>query len=75
MKEYDRVELIRDRAEYLKRGVKKGDRGVILGGERSGYFLVYFDGEIVQEEGTGAYCSTEIGIGVPEKDLRVLDEW
>lgn len=74
MKEYDRVELIRDRAEYLKRGVKKGDRGVILGGERSGYFLVYFDGEIKQDE-NGVYYTTEIDIGVPEKDLRVLDEW
>ena len=43
MKEYDRVELIKDRAEYKKAGVKSGDKGVILGGDRNGYVLVYFD--------------------------------
>ncbi len=63
MKEYDRVELIKDRAEYKKAGVKSGDKGVILGGERNGYVLVYFDGKIVQDE-NGVYCTTEIDVGV-----------
>ncbi len=34
MKEYDRVELINDRQEYLDAGVKKGDKGTILGENR-----------------------------------------
>lgn len=74
MKEYDRVELIKDRAEYIERGVHKGDRGVILGDNRSGYFLVYFDGEIKQDE-DGVYYSTEIDVGVRAEDLKVLTEW
>lgn len=40
MKEYDRVELIKDRQEYLDVGVKKGDKGTILGENRLGYWLV-----------------------------------
>lgn len=74
MKEHDRVELIKDRAEYTKVGIKKGDKGFILGGERSGYFLVCFDGEIIRDE-NGAYCSTENDVGVRAEDLRVLNEW
>ena len=74
MKEYDRVELIKDRAEYKKAGVKSGDKGVILGGERSGYVLVYFDGEIVQDE-NGVYCTTEIDVGIRAEDLKILNEW
>ena len=31
MKEYDRVELIVDRKKYNSQGVKKGDKGTILG--------------------------------------------
>ena len=74
MKEYDRVVLIKDRAEYRKAGVKPGDRGVILGCERNGYFLVYFDGEIEQDE-NGVYYTTEIDVGVRAEDLKVLNEW
>ena len=74
MKEYDRVELIKDRAEYKKAGVKSGDKGVILGGERNGYVLVYFDGKIVQDE-NGVYCTTEIYVVVRAEDLKLLNEW
>ena len=74
MKEYDRVELIKDRAEYKKAGVKSGDKGVILGGERNGYVLVYFDGKIVQDE-NGVYFTTEIDVGVRAEDLKLLNEW
>ncbi len=73
MKEYDRVELIKDREEYNKAGVKKGDQGIILGGERNGYFLVYFDGEILQDE-NGVYYTTEIDVGVYRDDLKVIHE-
>ena len=46
MKELERVELIRDRAEYAQRGIKVGHKGtVMLGDERNGYVLVFFDGE------------------------------
>lgn len=74
MKEYDRVKLINDRAEYKKAGIRKGDKGVILGDNRNGYFLVYFDGEIKQDE-NGVYYSTEIDVGVRAEDLEVLNEW
>ena len=39
MEEYTRVELIKDRSEYKKAGIKAGDKGVVLGEERSGYVL------------------------------------
>ena len=46
MKDLDRVELIRDRAQYLKEGIKAGARGTIMmGEERNGYVLVFFDGD------------------------------
>ena len=45
MKELDRVKLIKDRAEYKKEGVKSGDKGTVMLGERNGYVLVFFDGE------------------------------
>ncbi len=38
-----------------------------MGGDRNGYFLVYFDGEIVQDENC-VYCSTEIDVGVRAED-------
>ena len=42
MKELDRVELIKDRAEYADRGIKAGAKGTImLGEERNGYVLVF----------------------------------
>lgn len=71
MKELDRVELIKDRAEYREQGVYLGDKGIIMGEERNGYVLVYFDGEIYQNE-NGVYCTTEIDIGVRVEDLKVI---
>ena len=73
MKEYDRVELLNDRPEYLAAGVKKGDKGVILGEKRVGFWLVYFDGEIFQDT-DGVWKTTEIDVGVLEKDLKVIKE-
>ncbi len=73
MKEYDRVRLINGKREYTKFGVKEGDKGVILGPKRLGYWLVYFDGEIYQDE-DGVYCTTEIDVGVLEEDLEVIDD-
>ena len=73
MKEYDRVELIKDKQEYLDAGVKKGDKGTILGENRLGYWLVYFDGEIFQDE-DGIWSTTEIDVGVKEEDLKVIWE-
>ncbi len=72
MKEYDRVELIRDRAEYKERGVKKGDQGRILGGERNGYFLVYFYGEKYVVDGIELLSETDVGVRA--EDLEVVDE-
>ena len=73
MKEYDRVELINDRQEYLDAGVKKGDKGTILGENRLGYWLVYFDGEIFQDE-DGVWSTTEIDVGVKEEDLKIIEK-
>ena len=74
MKELDRVMLIKDRDEYRKAGVKAGDKGIIMGAERyGGYVLVYFDGEIYQDE-DGVYCTTEKDVGVRMEDLEVIPE-
>ncbi len=73
MKEYDTVELIKDRAEYARRGVTMGAKGIILGGERSGIFLVYFNGEkYLSPEGVELYH--EIDVGVRAEDLKVIHE-
>ena len=74
MKVLDRVELIKDRDEYRKAGVKVGDTGIIMGEERyGGYVLVYFDGEIYQDE-DGVYCTTEKDVAVRVEDLEVVSE-
>ncbi len=73
MKEYDRVELIKERKEYLDAGIKKGDKGTILGEKRLGYWLVYFDGDCFQDS-DGVWKTTEIDVGVKEEDLRVIKE-
>ena len=73
MKEYDRVELIEDNSDCMKRGIKKGDKGIILGPKRHGYWLVYFDGEIFQDV-DGIWKTTEIDVGVLEKYLKVIKE-
>lgn len=73
MKEYDRVELISDKQRYIDEGLKKGDKGTILGPKRSGMWLVYFDGEIFQGS-DGVWQTTEIDSAVLEEDLIVIEE-
>ncbi len=74
MKVLDRVELIKDRAEYKEAGVKVGDTGIIMGEERyGGYVLVYFDGEIYQDN-AGVYRTTEKDVGVRKEDLKVIPD-
>ncbi|HAE88563.1 MAG TPA: hypothetical protein DCG79_01675 [Clostridiales bacterium] len=73
MKELDRVELIKERAEYREAGVEVGDKGTIMGEERNGYVLVYFDGEIYQDK-DGVYCTTEKDVGVRVEDLKVIPD-
>ncbi len=73
MKEYDRVELIEDNLDCIKRGIKKGDKGIILGPKRHGYWLVYFDGEIFQDV-DGVWKTTEIDAAVKEEDVKVIEE-
>ena len=34
MKEYDKVELIKERSKYINAGIKKGDKGIMLGENR-----------------------------------------
>jgi len=72
MEEYRRVELIRECSEYKKLGLKIGDQGIVLGEERNGYVLVYFDGEIYQNE-DGIYFTTEIDAGIKPDDLKVIN--
>lgn len=69
MKELDYVELIKDRAEYNKRGVYKGDRGVISLGDRNGYVLVLFSGKVPDDP-----CA-DIAVGIRVEDLKVIHEY
>jgi len=73
MKLLNRVELIVDKKRYLDLGLKKGDQGIVLGEERNGYWLVYFDGEIFQGE-DGVWQTTEIDAAVLEEDVKVIME-
>ena len=57
MKLLNRVELIVDKKRYTDQGIKKGDKGIVLGEERNGYWLVIFDGEIYQDE-DGVWTTT-----------------
>ncbi len=72
MKELDRVRLIKDRAEYTREGVHKGDAGTIMLGERNGYVLVFFDGKEYQEY--GVTLISDIEVAVRSEDLAVLGE-
>lgn len=74
MKEYDRVMLIKDRAEYAKEGVHKGDLGTISLGNRNGYVLVLFDGKEYVNLG-GYRVLEEIDVGVRVEDLEVVEEY
>ena len=74
MKELDRVVLIKDRAEYQKAGVKAGDKGIVMGAERyGGFVLVYFDGKIYRDE-DGVYCTSEKDVGVRIVDLKIISD-
>ncbi len=74
MKLLNRVELIADKKRYTDLGLKKGDKGIVLGEERAGgYWLVYFDGEIFQDV-DGIWKTTEIDAAVKEEDVKVIEE-
>ncbi len=73
MKLLNRVELIVDKKRYTDQGLKKGDKGIVLGEERNGYWLVIFDGEIYQDE-DGVWTTTEIDAAVLEEDVKVILE-
>ena len=74
MKDLDRVELIQDRAEYLKEGVKAGTKGTIMmGEERNGYVLVFFDGDWYRNK-DGFMLMHEIDVAVRVEDLRVIED-
>ena len=73
MKLLNRVELIVDKKRYTDQGLKKGDKGIVLGEERNGYWLVVFDGEIYQDA-DGVWTTTEIDAAVLEEDVKVLLE-
>ena len=73
MKEYDKVELISDKKKFIDLGLKKGDKGTILGPKRNGYWLVVFDGEIFQDE-DGIWSTTEIDAAVLDEDVKVVWE-
>ncbi len=73
MKLLNRVELISDKKKFTDLGLKKGDKGIVLGEERNGYWLVIFDGEIYQDE-DGVWSTTEIDAAVLEEDVKVILE-
>ena len=73
MKELDRVRLIKDRAEYSKCGVRKGDVGTVMMDNRNGYVLIFFDGE-AYKTADGITLLDEIELGVRIEDLEVLCE-
>ena len=72
MKIYDRVKLINERYEYTKAGVKINDTGIIMGKNRNGYLLVYFDG-ISFLDNDGVYKTTEIDLSVKPEDLEIIE--
>ena len=73
MKLLNRVELIVNKKRYTDLGLKKGDKGIVLGEERNGFWLVIFDGEIYQDE-NGVWTTTEIDAAVLEEDVKVILE-
>ena len=73
MKEFDRVELIKDRAEYKKEGVKSGDIGTVMLVERNGYVLVFFDSEYYRDE-NGCVLMHEKEVGVRIEDLKNISD-
>lgn len=72
MKMYDRVKLIKERAEYLKAGVKINEEGIIMGENRNGYVLVVFEGDMYLDT-DGVYKTTEIDVGIKIEDLELCE--
>ena len=72
MKMYDRVKLIKERAEYLKAGVKINEEGIIMGENRNGYVLVVFEGDMYLDT-DGVYKTTEIDAGIKIEDLELCE--
>ena len=73
MKEYDRVELVSDKKEFIDLGLEKGKTGTVLGPKRNGDWYVVFDGEIFQDE-DGVWSTTEIDAAVLDEDVKVIWE-
>lgn len=68
IKEYDKVELIVDNAEYTKHGVKKGDKGiVVMDYAMQGSILVDFTNVLPD----GRCCGDCITVDI--KDLKVIN--
>ena len=72
MKMYDRVKLIKERAEYLRAGAKINDEGIIMGENRNGYVLVVFEGDVYLDV-DGVYKTTEIDVGIKIEDLELCE--
>lgn len=72
MKMYDRVKLIKERAEYLKAGAKINEEGIIMGENRNGYVLVVFEGDMYLDV-DGVYKTTEIDVGIKIEDLELCE--
>ena len=71
MKLNDRVRLIHLKQSYSDAGLQIGDQGTIMGENRNGYYLIYFDGSIVL--GTdGVYRTTETDIAVKAEDIEAI---
>ena len=72
MKMYDKVKLIKERAEYKQADIKVFDVGIIIGENRNGYVLVCFDGEPYLDT-DNVYKTTEKHVGVRIEDLELCD--
>ena len=72
MKMYDRVKLIKEKAEYLRAGAKINDEGIIMGENRNGYVLVVFEGDVYLDV-DGVYKTTEIDVGIKIEDLELCE--
>ncbi|MBQ9513810.1 MAG: hypothetical protein IJR66_02355 [Clostridia bacterium] len=72
MKLYDKVKLIKERAEYKQADIKIFDVGIIIGENRNGYVLVCFDGEPYLDT-DNVYKTTEKHVGIKIEDLELCD--
>ena len=72
MKLYDKVKLIKERAEYKQAGIKALDTGIIIGENKNGYVLVCFDGETYLDT-DNVFKTTEKHVGIRIEDLELCD--